>query len=615
MLQAQRAYGRHSAQSNGPAISLARRLHPTLPEDRFDKGPLAEGPWRFAADVRLDNRDDLAEGLCWSTAALARTCDSALLFQALQTWGVSALDRVVGDFAFAWFDERDQSLVLARDFIGERPLFFSRGKGFVAFASMPSGLHAIPEVPRDFDGDAVAKMLTLFPARGRQTIYRQVERVPPGHIIRLTRDSTTCTAYWQAPSDVAETRDGATYEEGLREVVDRAVASRLRRIGGPLGSQLSSGLDSSIITSSAALQVAPEELHAFTAVPRAGFDGPCPDGQLADESGVAADLCALYPNIRHWRVEASSETFLEVIEKELAYVQFPPINPCNAAWGRDIHRLARSLDVRVLLVGFRGNQTLSYAGYEHLPDLIRRGRPIEALRLARQASRRGRQWPGLLAAMTSPFVPSPLWRLIARLYGKVTDVTEYTAINTRRLDWVESRSREESLEQWYKSKSDAVAYRTAILSGADYGSYLKGALAAFDVDVRDPTIDRRVVEYCLKVPAGEYIRDGVPRGLARRAFAERLPKSISGRFQRGYQGADWYEKVESQLPELRREAERVMRCAEAADPMDVDWLRSAIDEWPDKRDWSDGNDILVHRHGLLRAVAAGHFMRKISGTN
>ena len=615
MLDGQRVYGRQSAQSDSRAISLARRLHPTLPEDRYDKGPLAKGPWRFVGDVRLDNREDLADGLRCSTAELARTSDSELLFRALQEWGTGALDRVVGDFAFGWFDERDGSLILARDFIGERPLFFSRGKNFVAFASMPSGLHAIPEVPREFDADGVAKMLSLFPARGRQTIYRQVERVPPGHIVRLTRDSSTCVAYWKIPEGFEKAGDPSGFEDGLRDVVDRAVASRLRRTGGPLGSQLSSGLDSSIVTSSAAVQVAPEELHAFTAVPRAGFDGPCPDGLLADESTVAVDLCALHPNIRHWRVEPGKETYLEVIEKELAYVQFPPLNPCNAAWGRDIYRLAQSLDVRVMLVGFRGNQTLSYAGYEHLAGLIRQGRPIEALRLARNASRRGRQWPGLISAMVSPFVPPPLWRLIARTYGKVIDVTEYTALNPRRLDWIEGHARDESLGEWYRATTDSVAHRSAILFAGDYGPYLKGALAAFGVDVRDPTIDRRVVEYCLKVPAGEFIRDGVPRGLARRAFAKRLPKSISERTQRGYQGADWYEKVAAQLPELRRESELVMRCVGAGDPMDFDWLRSAIDDWPDKRDWSDGNDILVHRHGLLRAVSAGHFMRKISGTN
>lgn len=616
MLEAQRVYGRENAQIDSDEISLARRLYPTLPEDRYDDGPLLGGSSRFVADVRLDNRDELADAMGCSASERARASDSALLFRALQKWELKALDRVVGDFAFAWFDQITGSLILARDFIGDRPLFFTRGKDFVAFASMPSGLHAIPDVPRDFDPDAVAAMLALFFERGRQTIYRQIERVPPGHVVRLTRKSITCTPYWHRPVAFTETTRPKDFEEGLREVLDRAVRSRLRRVGGAIGSQQSSGLDSSIVTSSAARQIAPEKLHSFTAVPRAGFDGPCPDQQLADESALAAKLCALYPNIQHWRVEPGPETYLEVMEKELAFCQFPTLSACNAAWGRDIHRLAKSLDVRVLLVGFRGNLTLSYAGFEHLPDLIRKGRLIEALRLARTASRHGRRWPGLISAMVSPFVPAPLWRKIAQLYGKVTEVTRYTAINPRRLGWVEARARKLSFDDWFKSRPDPITQRCEVLFGTDYGCYLKGALAAFGVDVRDPTSDRRVVEYCLKVPAGEYIRDGIPRGLARRAFADRLPKSISGRFQRGYQTADWYERVAAQLPELRKEADIIARCAEATEPMDVDWLHSAIDDWPEKRrEWTDRNAILVHRHGLLRAVSVGHFMRKITGTN
>ena len=76
---------------------------------------------------------------------------------------------------------------------------------------------------------------------------------------------------------------------------------------------------------------------------------------------------------------------------------------------------------------------------------------------------------------------------------------------------------------------------------ADTGNYSKGALAGWGVDLRDPTADRRLVEYCLSVPTDQYLKDGVPRALGKRALADRLPEAVINQRFKGYQSADWYE--------------------------------------------------------------------------
>jgi asparagine synthase (glutamine-hydrolysing) len=75
----------------------------------------------------------------------------------------------------------------------------------------------------------------------------------------------------------------------------------------------------------------------------------------------------------------------------------------------------------------------------------------------------------------------------------------------------------------------------------DQGNYNKGVLGGWGVDMRDPSADRRLVEFCLSVPPEQFLAGGVPRSLARRAFADRLPPEVLRERRKGYQAADWFE--------------------------------------------------------------------------
>ena len=185
MLRGLALYGRHQASAvNGP-IALGRNLYPLLPEDAFDRAPLVSGPFRLVADVRLDNRDALIASLDLAGRDPARMCDSALLLEALIAWGADAPTRLVGEFAFALWDGARQELLLGRDFMGLRPLYYHHAPEFFAFASMPSGLHALEAIPYDVNTNFVAERLALVPLSGSATQFRAIERVEPGHVVRV----------------------------------------------------------------------------------------------------------------------------------------------------------------------------------------------------------------------------------------------------------------------------------------------------------------------------------------------------------------------------------------------------------------------------------------------
>lgn len=613
MLQAQRAYGSNPTQSVDGPFACGRLLHPILPEDSLDRQPLQRGPYRFVADVRLDNRPELCSALGLPADRVAGCSDPDLLFEGLLKWGPECIDRLVGEFAFSLWDEAEQTLLLGRDLFGHRPLHFHKGRDFLAFASMPVGLHALPSLPREFDPEAMANELALISPQGSQTLFRGIERVQPGHLVRVQGGRVSSTSYWTPPkaSGAAKARD---FEEGLRAVVDTAVTAQLRGGEQAIGSHLSAGLDSSIVTATTARLIDPGKVLAFTAAPRKGFDGPVPDGLIADEREYASQTAALYPNIEHIVVDSTKESLVDVLDRQFAYMQQPTPGPCNSLWSREISRQASSRGLKVMLVGFGGNFTASYSGREAWSALLTRGRLIKLFRVAATMAANGVALRTLAAQLIGPILPRPLWALACRAYGRPTDLSGYTAIRPELRSQAEANAKGLGVDLLYQPSNDPLQYRLAAMFDGDNGNYFKGVLGEFGLSMRDPLSDKRVVEYCLSVPADEYLRGGTERGLARRAFADRLPASILQSHARGYQGADWYEAVARDMPLLRQELEIIEHCDPAAAVLDTGWVKQALDDWP-QGGWARRDVALRYRHGLLRGVSAGHFMRKVAGTN
>lgn len=614
MLRAQECYGRHSAQLDTGTISLGRNLFPTLPEDRFDRKPIARGPFALVADVRLDNRDALGCALGLHRQQLERMSDSDLLFECLLAWGEDTPDRLAGEFAFAFWDGEKQSLLLARDVVGHRPLHFHRAADFFAFATMPSGLHALPQVPREFDEEFMAESLALLPHTGPQTHHRDIERVQPAHLVRVGRSGIVRERYWNPKGPAHRCRSPQECEEEVRRLVDQAVAAQLRGAAGQVATHLSGGLDSSIVTSTAARLMDPDKVVAFTAVPRAGFDGPGPAGVICDEGKIASATARLYPNIEHVTVESSAESPFSALEQEHFYQQQPVANLCNAVWGRQINRIASERGIKVLLVGNVGNLSVSYSGMEWLSAMIARGQPIRALRTASALARDGIPWRTLGAQMIGPFLPQPVWRLACQLYRRPIDLAEYSAVSPLVRGKIEAKARKRGFDLSYRPSKDPLAHRLAVLADGDGGYYYKGVLAQWGLSVRDPLADKRVLDFCLSLPPAEFVRDGRTRSLARRAFTDRLPAAVTERVVRGFQSADWFEAIARDFGTLQTEAGMIARCESASAAMDMQWIRQAVADWPSEG-WERQDVLHRYRYGMLRAVSAGHFMRKVSGSN
>ncbi|MDT8759750.1 asparagine synthase-related protein [Sphingomonas psychrotolerans] len=622
MLAAQRIYGPHGdASAEAGDIAIGRCLYETLPEDRFDRGPVMspDGRYLLAGDVRLDDRDDLADALGLSREEAATLCDAAFLLLAWQRWQDTAFDHLYGDYAFALWDAVKARLVLARDPFGGRSLHYHQGKGFFAFASMPKGLHALPEVPYAPDEVRAATFLALMAERGPRSFFAGVSRVEAGQCVVVERTGIRLFQHWQPPARIPAPVPGTDYAEGLRAHLDRAVASRLRGAGKRVGAHLSAGFDSASVSATAArlMAAAGGKVVAFTSVPRPGFDGEVAAHRLGDEGDLAAATAAMHPNIEHVRVHSDGISALDDLDRDYFLFERPLANADNQHWWNQINGEARKREIGVMLTAAAGNATVSFTGLSYLPELTGRGRLVELVRTVRGLIRnREMRWRGALLQAFGPWIPAPLWvALYEKRFGIRLELAAYSMLNPGQLSVIESEAAQQGdFDPCYRPRRDATDLQRWMLGRVDFGNNQKGALAGWGVDLRDPTIDRRLVEYCMSIPVAAFLDRQRIRGLAKTAFAGLLPDCVLTERRKGHQAADWHESFALQHERVRSEVARLAQVESASVALDLEQMRALADDWP-QDDWGSSRVEFRYRYALLRGLVSGHFLRKSSRSN
>lgn len=611
-------YGRDRAgrwASDDGAVAIACQLMRLVPEDRFDRQPLADESGRFhlVADARIDNRNELAADLAISPERLRSLSDSALIMAAWTAWGHASIERLYGDFAFAVWDREHRQLHLVRDFPGGRPLFYARTSNGLAFASMAKGIHALPDVAYAANTTTIRDLLSFVPMKGTGSFFAGIDRVEPGtHVCFAAGGERTINRWYAPPEQLPDAGDPQPRIEAFRALFDRAVADRLRGTAG-IATQLSGGLDSTAVTASAAMKLA-ETGQRITAITHA----PHPDARIldnpsrfGDESAHARRLAGLYPNIDHIIDHAPGRAIGDDRDARFHYQEYPSLNLCNEVWMTELARRAGSLGRgTVVLTGLWGNMTISDHGLERLNALLYRGRVLRWLIEAFAVLRSRTMTPlGLANWSLRLFLRREQFEALQRRFGRQT---------RHPLNFSLLRADKISEDRYDETGRIARDRRQRIL-GLLWQQELvalsnKGLLARFGVDYRDPTADRRLIDLCLALPDSLFLRQGQPKWLYRQAFRDRLPPAILEERRKGLQAADWASRLTPARDDLLDEALRAQSNLQAQTLFDLDGLECLGRSMP-VPDKVTPSDDLKYRYQFLRTLSATHFLRKVQRDN
>jgi asparagine synthase (glutamine-hydrolysing) len=507
----------------GP-VGLACQLLRVTPESADEHQPLLDAAGAaLVFDGRLDNRDELLAQLSANAGVGAASTDPALVLAAYRAFGETFAARLAGDFAFGLFDPAGPRLILGRDALGVRPLFYTCAGATVLFASEIKALLAHPGVVRRPDVDILATYLMsgAWDPDGR-TLFDGVRYLLPSHVAIVTPERLAVRRVWDFDG-LRQIRLGSfdDYAEGFREHFERAVRRRLRSAY-PVAVSVSGGLDSSSIFAVARRLTR----DARDVPPVRGYSYTFPAGSAADESGYVAEL------ERDWGgtelFSSPPASVLTAPREAVWHIEAPLMDELWRS-SRAVLARARAAGARVLLTGHWGDQMLCPDGY--LLDLFR------ALRWRTLIAHFGQlgRWNGtarryfidkFLRDVVKDALPRPLVTLLRRLRPRHADAWYAPAF----------RARANHVGEWpADGGSFATAHARSLYAEARSSFYMmcreweNKTAAMYGLDFAVPFMDRDLIAYLMAIPGDVQTRGGVSKALLRHALGGILPDRIARR--------------------------------------------------------------------------------------
>jgi asparagine synthase (glutamine-hydrolysing) len=219
------------------------------PESEFEQLPYTYKHLIITADCRIDNREELYPPLSIETFDQEKITDPELIVIAYDKWGKDCVKHLIGDFTFAIWDKLQESLFVARDHMGVRPLYYHNSTDNFVFSSELRSILQLPFVSDEICDSHVYEMLySSCPYSKITTFYKDILRLEPAHYLFIVNNNVDKVKYWDFNLNQEIIYD--TEEEYIvqaRELLEEAVKCRMRTKF-PIGSQLSGGLDSSMVS-------------------------------------------------------------------------------------------------------------------------------------------------------------------------------------------------------------------------------------------------------------------------------------------------------------------------------------------------------------------------------
>ena len=537
----------------GPAVIGMRRLSILDPTPRGHQ-PMtsADGRFTLVHNGEIYNFLELADELGGLGHRFLTESDTEVILAAYATWGAECLARFNGIWAFAIWDRDEETLFLARDRFGVKPLFLAEHDGQLAFASEIKALRTLPWVSSDPDPRAVADYLvdgTVDHLPG--TFFRDVQHFPASSSLTVSRDARRWHRYWDPPalstdaSFQPQPKD-ADRVEAFRSLLIDAVGLQLRS-DVPIGSCLSGGIDSSSIVSIASglrtghLTTTASEHRERDGIPQLAFFAEFREAAIDERPYV--DAVVERTGVTLHTTTPDSDLFLSSLDAVLD-AQDEPFGSLSIVAQYHVMRIAHEAGVKVLLDGQGADELLAgYTNYTgiRLAGALRSADPGQMLEAARATVRTGAPVRSAIghAVIGHRRLPPSLirGRLPARWFGGALTGAPRSSDGTASAGSLLAR------KLWADVVRDNLP---GLLRYEDRNSM------AFGIEARVPFLDHRVAEAALALPDRLKIDARGRRKIAlHRAVRGIVPDKVLGR----------RDKVAFQPPQDRwlRESEHVWR--------------------------------------------------------
>jgi len=474
-------------------------------------------------NFREIRRDLSLRGHCFRTSS-----DTEVIVHLYEEYGDECLDHLQGMFAFALWDSRQQRLLVARDRLGIKPLFYGEFDGRLVFGSELKSLLKLPAIERQLNWSAVGHLFSFLSTSAQESIIDGVHKLEPGHFITVERGLVQVRRYWDVAFQPDHYRSEQQTIEELRALLEDAV--RMCMISDvPLGAFLSGGLDSSSV-------VALMSRHSAAPVKTFSIGFADPD---YDESPYARQVAQAFGTEHH---ELILNPDISTVMQDMAWHLDEPFGDSSAIPTYMVSQLA-SQHVKVVLSGDGGDEL--FAGYDKY--------------LVEQKERRYRQIPATLRrtmAMAGDLMPEGMkGRNFLRHFAYEGHDRYLDAATLFRRD-EKHRLFQDGIAQrvlaadpwWYlrsclsRASAHGDSHWLSALQYADIKNYLPLDILtkvdrmsmAHSIEARVPLLDYRLVEFAATIPADLRLHNGSTKHIFKQAMRGLLPDEIIDRRKKGF---------------------------------------------------------------------------------
>jgi len=478
------------------------------------------------------NYQELREDLLKKGHVFRTKADTEVIVHLYEEYGEAGIQSLRGMFAFAIWDQKQQKLLLARDRVGIKPLYYGVTSQSVVFASEMKAILVDPQIKREILPSTVDRFLTFGYVPGEETLLKGIYKLPPGSFMVVKNGKTEVKQYWDLHFSSSSVTLKAA-EEQLLEILEESV--RLHMIADvPVGFLLSGGVDSTAMLSIAS-QKTDRPISSYTV----GFA----NSGVADERPFARLAAEKYGS-EHHEISISSKEFADFLPKYVWHMEEPVCEPPAVALYY-VSKLARNY-VKVLISGEGGDE--AFAGYPNYRAMLW----IE--RIKRMAGPFKSALSGTLSLLykltgyqrLGNYLPLLNSTFDAYYYSRSSSPFRFFNAHSQQLysgDFLASTSKQYSLrpvtQLLEQNRADDLLSRMLYV---DTRTWLPDDLLvkadkmtmANSVELRVPLLDHKLLEFAATLPSNFKINGFSMKYIAKRCLRKQIPAEILERKKAGF---------------------------------------------------------------------------------
>jgi asparagine synthase (glutamine-hydrolysing) len=509
--------------------------------------PMSSANERFwiSFNGEIFNYVELRQELMARGCRFQTSSDTEVILQLFEEHGPECLERLNGDFALAIWDKHRRRLTLARDRIGVRPLYYTRHRGTIFFASEIKAILSVPGIDAEIDPFALDQVFTLWTPVAPRTVFKNISELPPAHVMTIDENGMGSRPYWNLSfpdrDSTVERPSEADMAEELFDLLDNATRIRLRA-DVPVGSYLSGGLDSSVISALAARAI-PARLRTYSVT----FESPEHD-ESAYQNEVVDTL-----GTKHSAIGCSAQDIARIFPDVVRHMETPVVRSAPAPLFM-LSRMVRDQGYKVVLTGEGADEV--FAGYDIFKEATIRRFCARQPRSRFRSHLFRRLYPYLpsLSQQSTEYLTSffcsgkdaandPLFshqpRFRSTGAAKIFFSEDFRAAlgafdaTQELLDRLPA-----DFKRWHPLHQAQYIETSFLLPGYILSSQGDRVAMAHGVEGRFPFLDHRVVEFAAKLPPRMKLRGLSEKHILREAIKDLLPSSITWRTKQPYRAPD-----------------------------------------------------------------------------